>query len=67
MELISSSKMSKRIAVYGGSFNPITIAHVEVIKELACVKTIDEVWVVPCGRRRDKPDLLPGETRLKLM
>jgi nicotinic acid mononucleotide adenylyltransferase len=26
--------------------------------------TLDEVWIVPCGNRPDKPNDLPPETRL---
>ena len=59
--------MSKNIAVYGGSFNPITKAHIEVIQELGKLEWFDEIWVVPCGRRRDKPDLISGETWLEMM
>jgi len=42
--------MSKSVAVYGGSFNPITKAHIEVIQELSKLERFDEIWVVPCGR-----------------
>ena len=34
------------IAVYGGSFDPITTAHADIIKKLA--ERFDEVRVVPC-------------------
>ena len=52
----------RAIAIYGGSFDPITKAHLEVVEELLDNKAIqlDEVWIVPCGKRKDKPDLLPG-------
>lgn len=42
----------KRIAIYGGSFNPPGIHHVEVARALT--ETFDEVIVVPCGPRPDK-------------
>ena len=45
----------------------MTKAHIEVIKVLASLESLDEVWVVPCGSRLDKPDLLEGETRLRLL
>ena len=47
----------KRIAIYGGSFNPITNAHLNVAAEIMHSKLADEVWITPCGRRPDKPGL----------
>jgi len=42
----------KKIALYGGSFNPPHVWHREIVAWLA--KHFDEVIVVPCGHRRDK-------------
>lgn len=42
----------RRIAIYGGSFNPPGIHHVEVVRRLT--ETFDKVIVVPCGPRPDK-------------
>lgn len=42
----------KSIAIYGGSFNPPTHEHVEIVRQLAL--RFDEVYVVPCGDRPDK-------------
>jgi len=47
----------KRVAVYGGSFNPITNAHLNCAAEIIHSKLADEVWIVPCGTRPDKPSL----------
>ena len=47
----------KRIAVYGGSFNPITNAHLNCAAEIIHSRLADEVWVVPCGPRPDKPSM----------
>ena len=47
----------KRICVYGGSFNPITNAHLNVAAEIMHSKLVDEVWITPCGPRPDKPSL----------
>ncbi|MCJ7793038.1 MAG: nicotinate-nicotinamide nucleotide adenylyltransferase [Candidatus Marinimicrobia bacterium] len=46
--------MEKRIAVFGGSFDPITDAHLKVIAEIIHAEMADEVWVIPCGPRKDK-------------
>lgn len=42
--------------IYGGAFNPPTLAHIEILQ--ACVEfarpTESEVWVMPSGARLDK-------------
>lgn len=50
---LSEICVKRRIAIYGGSFNPPGLHHREVAEELA--KRFDLVVVCPCGRRRDKP------------
>ena len=44
--------MTRRIALFGGSFNPPGSHHREIVREAA--KRCDEVIVVPCGPRPDK-------------
>ena len=46
-----------RVAVYGGSFDPITNAHLTCVSEIVHSGKVDEVWIVPCGPRPDKPSL----------
>ncbi len=45
--------MTKRLALFGGSFNPPHLHHRAISLELA--RHFDEVIVVPCGPRPDKP------------
>lgn len=47
----------KRVALLGGSFDPITDAHLKCAAEIIHCGVADEVWVVPCGARPDKPSL----------
>ena len=47
----------RKVAIYGGSFNPITNAHLNVAAEIMHSKLADEVWITPCGKRPDKPQL----------
>ena len=46
--------MKKKIAIFGGSFDPITDAHLKVVAEIIHAQKADEIWVVPCGPRKDK-------------
>ena len=57
----------RRIAVYGGSFDPITNAHLLVSAEVIHFGLADEVWFVPCGNRVDKTTLIDAEKRLELV
>lgn len=50
------------IAVFGGSFDPPTLAHQLVIAELLNQKMAESVILVPCGNREDKA-LVSGEDR----
>lgn len=59
--------MKPQIVVYGGAFNPPTIAHQAILQE--CVKYAEahetEVWLLPSGERRDKHINATRETRLQ--
>lgn len=44
----------KRVALYGGSFDPPHNGHLEVVRTLLRVNWIDEVWIAPTGIRRSK-------------
>lgn len=46
--------MPKRIAIFGGSFNPPHLAHQGAVRTLAASEKFDEIIVVPCGPRPDK-------------
>mmetsp|Transcript_15630 Transcript_15630/g.45696 ORF Transcript_15630/g.45696 Transcript_15630/m.45696 type:complete len:231 (-) Transcript_15630:57-749(-) len=47
----------KRVALLGGSFDPITDAHLKCAAEIIHCGAAEEVWLVPCGARPDKPSL----------
>jgi len=57
LSLTTSSSGKKNIAVLGGSFDPVTNSHVVSASEIIHAGCADEVWIVPCGPRPDKPDL----------
>ncbi|MCE9519467.1 MAG: hypothetical protein K8R87_07945 [Verrucomicrobia bacterium] len=58
--------MPRRIALFGGSFNPPGLHHRRIAEILAA--RFDEVRVVPCGPRPDKPGVseVPGPFRAAL-
>ena len=47
----------KRIGILGGSFDPPTTAHLLLCAEALNILKIDEVWLVPCGKRNDKNNI----------
>jgi nicotinate-nucleotide adenylyltransferase len=52
----------KRVVVFGGSFSPPTLAHVEIIRRCLALPDVDEVWLVPSGNRTDKQiSVSPGD------
>lgn len=51
------AKKRKRVAVYGGAFDPVTNSHLTCASEIVHSTAADEVWLVPCGPRPDKPKL----------
>ena len=59
----------KRVAYLGGSFDPPTIAHIQVACEIYNkIDNIDEVWISPCGDGRiDKLLKTPFKHRLNML
>ncbi|MGI6787680.1 MAG: nicotinate-nicotinamide nucleotide adenylyltransferase [Acholeplasmataceae bacterium] len=54
------------IILYGGSFNPPTIAHYEIIKLLNERYTPERIVLMPVGNNYQKPELLDGKIRLEM-
>lgn len=56
-----------RTIIYGGAFNPPTVAHLEVLNEcLNLSGDEDDVWVLLSGERRDKHFTVDSGTRIAL-
>ena len=49
---------ARRVALFGGSFDPMTTAHLKMVAEIIHTAAADEVWIVPCGKRPDKPAIV---------
>lgn len=59
---------AKKIAVYGGAFDPPHVGHMFVITALLNTEGIDEVWLVPAGDDRyDRPVNAAAHDRLKMV
>lgn len=56
----------EHIAIFGGSFDPPTLAHQAVIEYLTATDWISEVWVMPSAQRPDKPEMSDATHRLAM-
>lgn len=66
VRMISEYWAAKTVAVYGGSFNPVTWGHVvAVINFFLTNQILDEVLVVPCFQQEGK-DLIDFHHRYKM-
>ena len=57
----------KRIGFFGGCFNPVTIAHINLIKETIEKCELDKVYFVPMGDFYLKPELIPAKYRYEML
>lgn len=57
------------LGVFGGTFDPIHLAHLAVAQEAAEALGLERVLFVPAGRPPNKPDrvITPGEHRLAMV
>lgn len=56
----------KQIGILGGSFNPITIGHLEMAFVVIKNTNIDEVWITPCYSHMQKNGFVAPEHRLEM-
>ncbi|NCN86799.1 nicotinate (nicotinamide) nucleotide adenylyltransferase [archaeon] len=59
--------MKKKIALFGGSFNPIHKKHLDVIKEVIDSKKIDEIWILPCKNHSFNKKLISEKDRINMI
>lgn len=58
----------RRIALFGGSFDPPTLGHGAVVANVLASGLVDEVWFVPAGGDRyDRPLVAGAEDRRALV
>ena len=56
-----------RIGVFGGSFNPPHLMHLNIAKELLRLKYLDKVIFVPTGNKYNKDDLIDIKYRIEMI
>ena len=59
--------MISKLGFFGGCFNPITNAHLNLIKEVIEKENLEKVYFVPMGDFYEKENLLPLEHRIKML
>ena len=59
--------MKERIGFFGGCFNPVTKAHVSLIKDVIKKNDLDKVYFVPMGDLYSKEDLIPAKHRIAML
>ena len=61
--------MKKKIAIFGGSFNPIHIGHLALANFICEESWVDELWfmVTPLNPLKEADDLLPNQVRLEMV
>jgi nicotinate-nucleotide adenylyltransferase len=64
---MSNTETHKQVALFGGTFDPPTLAHEDIIRNCLDRDDMDEVWVMPSGHRIDKPGMLHDHTRLAML
>lgn len=58
---------TREIAVFGGSFDPPTVVHQQIVRTLLDDPSFDEVWIMPSGERKDKPNTTGVARRLAML
>ncbi len=58
--------MSK-IALFGGSFNPIHNGHISICNEILNKKIADQVWLIPVGKHAFGKKLISANHRIEMV
>ncbi|MEE2757296.1 MAG: DUF2520 domain-containing protein [Myxococcota bacterium] len=65
--VLDLSRMTRRIAVYGGAFDPPHLAHLFTITYLLSRADVDLVWLVPTGQHVFGKKMAPLPVRTELL
>jgi len=55
-----------KILIYGGAFDPVTIAHEQVVHKSSELVMFDEVWIMPCYTHMFGKQMSSSEARLEM-
>ncbi|MDO8622758.1 MAG: nicotinate (nicotinamide) nucleotide adenylyltransferase [archaeon] len=58
---------TKKIGIFGGSFNPIHNYHIKIIKNLLNYNIVDEVWILPCKKHPLNKEIINEKYRVKMI
>jgi len=58
---------TKKIALFGGSFNPIHNHHIKMANYVLEKNVADEVWIVPCKNHAFNKNLAPANHRINMI
>ena len=61
-----SNIMKLKIALLGGSFNPVSFGHLRMISYFV-ENDFDKILVIPCGFRRDKSHFASNKDRVNML
>ena len=53
--------------IFGGAFNPPTIAHHEIAKHMCSLAFVSKIIFIPVGDHYKKPDLIPAHHRYEML
>ena len=56
-----------KVGFFGGCFNPITNAHLQLIKQIIEKENLSKVYFVPMGDLYKKKDLIHVDTRIEML
>ncbi len=59
-------KKTEKIGIYGGSFDPIHLGHIGIIKYVLTQKKLDKLIVVPVGNPSHREGLISSRMRLEM-
>ena len=68
---MNNLKIPKKVALFGGTFNPIHKAHINIIINTLETKIVDEVWIMPAynpyHKNSNENFILDFDNRIKLI
>ena len=64
---MQTSLSGERVCVFGGTFDPIHIAHIKIAEEARRKFNLDRVLLVPAGNPPHKDAFTPFEDRLRMV